>query len=86
MEIFVKDLEKTITAEEITEAVMKTQQKKSDDIKVLKPIYNETGLGMATVILGILDGKQLLNNKKIKIGWQRCRDEEKLKLDRCFKC
>lgn len=85
MEIFVKDLEETITTEEINEAVRKTLQKKTE-IKVLKPIFNEAGLGMATVIIGITDGKELLEKKRIRIGWQRFRVEEKIRLERCFKC
>lgn len=82
--VVVKDLDETISGEEVVKAISQIVNLQ-DGIKV-SPV--RVGKYSCTVVVSLptQQAKALLKKARIKIGWLRCRVEEKLTPPRCLRC
>ncbi|XP_068909680.1 axoneme-associated protein mst101(2)-like [Tenebrio molitor] len=88
--IIIRDLDKTIDREEIEKAIKDELDVKDTTtcVKVLGPRAPADGEGpnTALAIMPARWGKMLLKQRRIKIGWSRCRIVEKITPPRCYRC
>jgi hypothetical protein len=86
-QLIIKDIEPTITADEIQIAIKQALNDKDArfTVRLSKNSYYN-GMRLATITLPISSARQLAPLKKIKIGWGQCRVEEKLMPIRCLRC
>lgn len=81
----VRDLDELTTEEEVSTAV-KSVLGEPSEMKIFVSKANSRGQKMAILTLGARDGRKLLAEGLIKVGWVRCRVREKLVAPRCYKC
>lgn len=86
--IIIKDLDETMDKEEIETAVKRACKDDNMKITMIGPRnYDINGKrGTAIVIVKETNAEKLLKLKRIDLGWERCRVEEKVTLDKCYKC
>ena len=83
--VIIRDLDETITGEEIKEALTKLLDQ-NVDLKIGAVTKNQYGTYSAVVNLPPKAAANILKLKRIRVGWLRCRVTEKLTPIRCFKC
>lgn len=86
--LIIKDIHETMDKNEIERAIGKIVQIKDMDIKVMEPRnFDKNGRrGTALVIAKEFIAEKLLKDKRIDMGWERCRIVEKITIERCYKC
>lgn len=83
----IKDLDETITKEEIVEALQRDLNKtdvKIDAIKTIRKAYG--GTQTALVNLPVETAKKLAEIGKLRIGWVVCRVRELIIPTKCYRC
>lgn len=86
MDIEILDIDPTVEAEELKEALQKNMNVNMSDIRI--KMFRNTTVGLKRAIAEIpAKGTTSLEGKvKIKIGWTLCRIRVITKVIRCFKC
>ncbi|XP_066157558.1 uncharacterized protein [Euwallacea fornicatus] len=85
--VFINGLDCSVEENEIREAVAQYVQTNRGDIKVrLSAQVNKQRQRHAFVTLPTEKARDLVSNRRIKIGWLNCRVEEVYTPVRCFKC
>lgn len=82
----IRDLDATVTEEEVKEALKLNLSLEEEEITVksIREAYGENRV--ATVALPEEAAKRLDEQGRIKIGWLRCRVRTYVKITTCFKC
>lgn len=84
--IIIRDLDDSIDEEDVTKAIKKEV---GDDAKfkvVIAETKNKAGYKYAFVNIPCNLAPKVLCNRRINVGWSRCRIEQQVKPPRCFKC
>ncbi|KAK9719951.1 hypothetical protein QE152_g22363 [Popillia japonica] len=84
--LHIKGLDGVTTTEEIAAAISRETLANPGtlEVRALRPAYG--GKQNATVILPSMFADKLIQMAKIKIGWMKCRVEERVRDVKCFKC
>lgn len=84
----VKDLDETITAEEVRKAIQEKIGEELSDEENPKLLKGFGGLQTAIFRLSREKARKLnlQQGERIKIGWVNCRIRERVEVKRCFKC
>ncbi|EFA12485.1 hypothetical protein TcasGA2_TC001509 [Tribolium castaneum] len=85
-EIFLKDIPRDCIAEDIAEAINKTANSQSKEIDVFVSPDKGKGSKFAVATVPAQIANTILEHKRIRIGWDWCRIEERIRLSRCFGC
>lgn len=84
-EILIRDLKEDDTIEEITEAIIEIiKEKPKMEIYLSPKGINNTRF--AVVKMPAKYASTLLESSRIKVGWSRCRIEERLRPPKCYQC
>jgi hypothetical protein len=84
--IVLKDLDAECDRKEIQEALEKEMNYKVGDINVLslRPAFG--GTQSATVRVPLKEGRELIKQGRVKVGWVSCRIREHFPPQRCYRC
>ena len=83
----IKDIDETVTVEEVLEAVSKIIDVTADQISnSCRVRRGYGGMQTATMLLGEEVAQKLIMAGNIKIGWVNCRIREKPQITRCYRC
>jgi hypothetical protein len=82
--VIIKDLEETVTTEEVQSALKKVTG--SEEIRVGEIRKGMFGNYTTVARMPTKAAEHLLRQRRVKIGWLSCRIIEKLMLTCCFKC
>ncbi|CAH1107167.1 unnamed protein product [Psylliodes chrysocephalus] len=84
--LHIRDLDETITIEEIREAIASqiNVNPGSFEVRALRPSHS--GLQNATVVITEEGANKLNRERKLKVGWTQCRIEERKKELKCYRC
>lgn len=85
MAIAIWDLDEVTTKEEIAAAIAEQYDMK-DDVAVGAPRKGRNGIISALVRMPERNGKELLNHKRLKVGWLWCKVSEWITPPHCIKC
>lgn len=84
--IIVRDLDISVDREDIVEAIEKEIGNLVNFKVTLSENINRAGYRHAYVNIPMEFASKLLKNRRICVGWSRCRIEEQLRPRRCFRC
>lgn len=85
-QIMITDMSEMWKSEEL-EVAIKKQNNLNGTVKCVKVFKNKNrDVHSAIVELEMCNYKQIIEKKKINIGWEKCRVFEHLNLNRCYKC
>lgn len=82
--IMIRDIEGSVSQEEVMEAIQK--ETKSTSALEIKMSKNWRGSLTAEISMNKDEAKKLIEVGKIKIGWSVCRVKNKIILNRCYGC
>lgn len=85
-EVWIRDLDATATAEEVTRAVNKAIGEAEVLVKPLRPAYANTQV--AIVELAPRDAGRLLRTEELRVGWGPCRVRMRtqVRIQLCYRC
>lgn len=84
--VVIRDLDVDVSEDEIKKAINDAIGKNITMDVQMPTVHNSRGHLLAFITLPINEIKTLLQQTRIHIGWSRCRIEEKITLQRCYKC
>lgn len=84
--IHLKGLEEVVTEKEISEALCKALTTKAEnvDVRALRPAYGNKK--NVTIVTSEVEANKLLEMETIKIGWVKCKIQERKKETKCYRC
>lgn len=84
--VIIKDIDESTSEEELKEALHSVTSGDSDIQKISPIRRNKDGTGIAFVDMRASAAAMALKNKRIKIGWTRCRILERVEPEWCRNC
>lgn len=84
--IIIRDIDDSIDEEDVTKAIKKEIGDNAKFKVVMSETKNKAGSRYAFVNIPFSLAPKLLCNRRINVGWSRCRIEQQFKPRRCFKC
>ena len=82
----IKDLDETITAEEVAQAITSVTGPGIVTAANIKLRASYSGTQAVNVLLPVAATKNLMKTRKLRVGWVNCRVRLRETVTRCFKC
>lgn len=86
-DLLIKDIKPEDKEEDIKEALLEVASSMvPEELSLYLAPPREKGMRYAVATIPVEHADNILQRKRLRIGWDRCRVEEKLTLDRCYNC